>query len=340
MRRLAQALAVLGASLLVADASAAPRETFALVYAIERDAEGCPSEAELRASLTEAAGYDPVAEPGSSPRRSVLIEIGREKEVFRATIAETPASADSARSFHGPSCNDVVSSVVLSLAVSLDPQFTPKAPPAPPDPPPATIVYVPVYIDRPATPPPAPAPAKPPRPPYPIKGFVEGGFGVGGGYVPYVSIGPEIDLGLRGDQWEIAGGVTYQAPGDADHGSGVSATTQSVLGVLNVCGAPRVLPVFSLFACGTTLLGGSFANGNGFDSNRSTSRAALFTGGRVGGLLFPHRRVELRLAAEVTANLLPLDMYFYDGLGTDPVPIYVAPAVAGRALLSVGVPFP
>lgn len=340
MRGVAQALAGLGASLLVADATAAPRETFALVYAIEREAEGCPSEAELRASLTEAAGYDPVAEPGSDPRRSVLIEIGREKEDFRATIAETPASADSARSFHGPSCNDVMSSVVLSLAVSLDPQLTPKAPSAPPDPAPATIVYVPVYIDRPAPPPPAPPPTKPKRPPYPIKGFVEGGFGVGGGYVPYVSLGPEIDVGLRGDQWELAGGATYQAPGDADHGSGVSATMQSVMGVLNVCGAPRILPFFSLFACGTTLLGGSFASGNGFDNNHSTSRAALFTGGRVGGLLFPHPRVALRLAAEVTANLLPLDMYFYNGVRSDPIPIYGAPAVAGRALLSAGVPFP
>ena len=316
------------------------RPVFALSYTLGDGTEACPSFTDVKRSLTEGAGYDPVVALAPNTR-SVQIELFKDLDGrYVADVRELDAS----RAFRGDACPDVVSSAVLSLVVSLDRVAVPPngATQPPPSPAPPQITYVPVivpfYVDR-------PVPAMPERAlaQKPLEGFVNLGFGAGTGFVPEMSLGPELSLGMRGPAWEVSLGVTYQILMEADSrltlGEATSAATmQSVLVVGAGCYAPNITPWLSLTACGAVLAGASIVDAINVSIASPGTYPAVFLGPRLGVRVAPVAPVSLRVASELLGNLQRLNVYLTGESEFEFV--YRAPPVASRPMAFAELAFP
>ncbi len=316
------------------------RPVFALSYTLGDGTEACPSFTDVKRSLTEGAGYDPVVALAPNTR-SVQIELFKDLDGrYVADVRELDAS----RAFRGDACPDVVSSAVLSLVVSLDRVAVPPngATQPPPSPAPPQITYVPVivpfYVDR-------PVPAMPERAlaQKPLEGFVNLGFGAGTGFVPEMSLGPELSLGMRGPAWEVSLGVTYQILMEADSrltlGEATSAATmQSVLVVGAGCYAPNITPWLSLTACGAVLAGASIVDAINVSIASPGTYPAVFLGPRLGVRVAPVAPVSLRVASELLGNLQRLNVYLTGESEFEFV--YRAPPVASRTMAFAELAFP
>ncbi len=315
-------------------ARAADRPAMAVSYTLGEDTKECPSYAELRRSLTEEAGYDPIV-PATEQTRSVLIELSRDKSgQYVADVRD----AGALRTFRAKTCNAVVSSVVLALVVSLDDAPKPAPVPPPPAPPTTVSVLLPIVIERavPVAPPPA---SKKRR----LQGHADVGFGVGNGFVPEVSTGPQLEVGLRGHLFDVSLSATYQVVMQANSTlpqlSGVSgASMQSVLVGPTVCLAPDVSSWLSILACGAGLFGASFVEGEQLEVSRSSTSFAAFLGPRFGIEVLPLTPLSIRASAELMGNLHRTNI-FLEGNGF-PEFVYRAPPVASRVVVTLGSYFP
>lgn len=317
-------------------ARAEDRPVLALSYTLGDGTEPCPSFTDVKRSLTEGAGYDPVV-PVTPSTRSVQIELFKDLTGrFVADVRELDAS----RTFRGENCADVVSSVVLSLVVSLDPVASPKPPPEEPEPPAVTYVpvIVPVFVDR-----PVPAEPAPPRRARSLQGFVDVGFGAGTGFVPEVSVGPELSVGMRGPLWEVSLGVTYQILMQADSSLSLgetesAATMQSVLAVGTGCFAPDVTEWLGLSVCGAGMVGASIIDAINVTTANPGTYVAAYLGPRLGVRVEPIAPLSFRFSSELLGNLQKLNIYLTDENGFEFV--YRAPPVAARSLVSAELAFP
>ncbi|HEY1533291.1 MAG TPA: hypothetical protein VGF76_04720, partial [Polyangiaceae bacterium] len=121
-----------------------------LAYAVP---DGCPSEADFRAAVTERGGrFDGVSAPGSA--RGLRVSIDRDEHGFRGSLQSSIAESSSAvREVHGSSCQEVVDALAVVSALALRGEDQPP-PAAAAKPTPAPAV----------TQPPAAAPALPVEP--------------------------------------------------------------------------------------------------------------------------------------------------------------------------------
>ena len=121
-----------------------------LVYAVP---DGCPSESDFRAAVTERGGrFDGASAPGSA--RGLRVSIVRDEPGFRGSLQSSIAESSSAvREVHGASCQEVVDALAVVSALALRGEDQP--------PPAATAKPVPAPA---VTQPPAAAPAPPVEP--------------------------------------------------------------------------------------------------------------------------------------------------------------------------------
>jgi hypothetical protein len=325
---------VVGMLSTTSEAAAAERPTVSLRYSIADGVSACPNETTLRLQVTEAVGYDPFV---SDATRSLAIEISHDK-LFTARVADKSTSgAEAVRTLTSSvSCDDLLQSVVLAVAVSLDPEVQPKSveKPLPPKRPEVTMVpvLVPVYVERPPTP-----VAKPVRRDS-IEGFVAGGFGVGGGFVPGTSLGPTLALGFRRRQWEVALEGTVQLPGDAESEFG-KVEVLSVMASAVPCYTPALSTWGRALVCGSVAMGGAFASASNVETSTPAVLIAAFTGPRAGIAFHAAPHVDVRLAGDLWVNVAPLDAQIRGTFG-ELFPVYQSPPIAGRAITSVAASFP
>ncbi|MBL9025307.1 MAG: hypothetical protein JNL21_24145 [Myxococcales bacterium] len=316
----------------------ADRQTLGLTY-VTPTGEHCPTQAELRARVARELGYDPfVAETGQ--RRTIGIHIERASSFTARLVDRASSGEERARELSSSSgCSDLVDSVVLAIAVALDPEVVPAPDPpvltpAPQTPPPAVVsIMVPVYVEKPR-PPPLPKPAPPDR----LRGLVSAAFGVGAGFVPGVSVGPALAIGLRRRLWEVAIEGTAQLPGTSANALG-SVDITSAMGSFIPCYTPRVVERVHAMLCGNLTLGGVFLSGDDALAQSFDSWAvAAFTGPRAGATIALSSQFDVHLVGEVLGNLAPIEATI--GVYETSVTLYQSPPVAGRALTAISVSFP
>jgi len=116
--------------------------------------DGCPSESDFRAAVTERGGrFDEASAPGSA--RGLRVSIVRDDPGFHGSLQSSIAESSSAvREVHGASCQEVVDALAVVSALALRGEDQPPSPAAAAKP-----------IPAPAVPqPPAAAPAPPVEP--------------------------------------------------------------------------------------------------------------------------------------------------------------------------------
>lgn len=317
---------------------AADRPSFSFRYELAPGTESCPSLEQVKQTLVEQVGYDPVVSAGPAVRS---VELGLESDGSNKFVANLKDGA-ATRQFRGDRCEDVISSVVLSLVVSLDPSAKPEQPPtpAPPVPPVYVPVVVPVYIDRPVPVPAAPQPP-PAEPERKLQGVFTASVGIGGGLGPAVSVAPEMSLGLRGDPWEVALGLSYVVPMAVTSESPpydeiAAANMQTLLLGVTGCYAPDINAWLSLFGCATVLLGPSIVDAEFVAVADAGTHLALFVGPRFGLELLLRAPLALRFESELLGNLQPTDIYL---AGDANEYLYEAPPLASRFSLGASISF-
>jgi len=328
----------MGALVTTSKLAAAERPMVSLRYAVGEGAGSCPNETELRGRVLEEVGYDPFV---SDPRaRSFSIEISRERLFTARVVDRSTSGADSVRTMTSSvSCDDLVESVVLALAVTLDPEIkaAEPRPPAVAGKPEVTVVpvLVPVYVDRPVAPPPQPTQHDP------IEGFVAAGFGVGGGFVPGVSTGPTLAIGVRQKQWELSAEGTMQLPGSSENIVG-TAVVHAILGSLVPCFTPSFASWGRALVCGNVSLGAASVSAEGVVNEYPSLELAAFTGPRAGASMHVAPHFDIRIAGDLLVNLAPLEASIdhYVGSSKFSVVTYGAPPVAGRVVTALSVSFP
>jgi hypothetical protein len=324
------------AALVTALPARADRQTVGLTYVTPTEGD-CPTEAELRTRLARELGYDPFVTQ-TDHERSIRIEIRRGASFAARLVDRAPSGEERARELSSTSgCSDLVDSVVLAIAVALDADTrqepSPPARPSLPSPPqPPTVVMVPVYLDKPR-PPPRPTSAAPDR----LEGVVAVGFGGGAGFVPGVSVGATLALGIRRRQWEIAVEGTAHLPGTSANALG-SVEIVSGMGSLVPCFTPRLADGVHAMLCGNVAVGAAFVSGEDLTGSFDATVVTAFTGPRGGVEVRLSPRFDLRLVGELLGNLAPIEATAE--IAETSVTLYEAPPVAGRVVTSISVSFP
>lgn len=306
------------------------RRTMTLDYTVGEGAEGCPTNAELRARLTEEVGYDPIVASGGTI--TATLEITSDTRGFHGRYTTDGRSGHAVRDLSSEiSCDDLVSSFVLSAAISLDPEPTPPTPTKAAQETVVVSVPVPVYIDRPVVVPSAP------RATPPVRVTFHAGYAVGSGLVPDVAHGPLAYVGLRGAGWEVGLEGAYLFEGDASSKYGdvlVSAAFASVV----PCFAPALSERLTFFGCGHLSLGGGFVDAARVDSPTPSTVLVSLLGVRTGVGLRIAGPLEGRLFGDLLADLTPIEATLRDR-GVDH-PVFTSASVLGRGVLALALVVP
>lgn len=259
---------------------------------------GCPTSAELKASVSRQLGYDPFAVDGAEPR--LRVEIVRIADRLEAQIEwiDRQQSGEGERRLAADDADCVALARSLAFAVAVQIQLhasAGEAPSAPPPPPPPS-------------PPVAPAPAKPTSSDEdtPARRLVLLGVGALArhGLAPNVAPGLRVFGGLSKDWWafELSAHATLPTHFHLADGSGFAAQE---LGA-NLAPCLRRAP-FGVCAVGTISL--LHVRGQGVDRTGSPSALTGGVGARLQLLLPSLERFGVSVQGEALAVVAPQDVF-------------------------------
>jgi hypothetical protein len=258
-------------------------------------------------------------------KRTVIAGIARQGGAFVAKVdlIDEDGIDHGARELQTQgACSDLLDAVALTIAIAIDPQSLaspgPRPPPAP-DPPPAGPPPPPSVVpELPPTESPRETPATTPS--------REGSLGIeafaGGVVSTQVAPGTAIGLAVGGAlSWHVVS-VGFEGRVDAPAGKtapgGGSVSSWLVLGALAPC-----LHFGPALACALLQVGSSQSSGEGEGDTRSRSALWLALGARVGAAIGVRPNTELRIRADVLANLDPVTLELNGGTA------WPAPRVGG-----------
>jgi hypothetical protein len=257
---------------------------------------GCPTEAELRASVEALLG-GPIDAPG---RDAIAIDGTITGAGDRWTLALSVASSSGTRVRELPGTDCVALTEVASVlvAVAIDPALDPEADPPPPEPVAAKPTPTPV------PPPAAPRPAPPPRERV-VTGAIGVRGGVGFGPLPRVAGSLAIDGAMLVRRARIEASANMWLPSE-------TRTTQPASGTIRLwhvdvrgCGVPRVARRrVELPLCAGVQLGAMSGRSHGVARPRLGRLPWIALEGAVGIIVLPTPRVGIRLDVRGAAALV------------------------------------
>jgi hypothetical protein len=246
-----------------------PERRARLVYLVAPDAQGCPSEQELRAAANARAGHELFGDPASL---TLEVNIRRAGAAHLATVVlpDAPNGTGTRELRSDVGCAELATAVALVASLAIDPESALGPPPAPPPPP-------------------------PPTPSRTWRGWVGLGPRVGIGPGP-ISGGLALSGGVVGARGTLGAELRGLAPRDSAFEAGQVAVTPLTLALLP-CAARGHLE-----ACGMAALGLVRGQGSGFAQNFTTWLPYAALGAR-GGVVLGTERLRMRAFVEAAAVL-------------------------------------
>jgi hypothetical protein len=247
-----------------------PERRARLVYVVAPDAQGCPSEQELRAAANARAGHELFGDPASL---TLEVNIRRAGAAHVATVVlpDGPDGTGTRELRSDVGCAELATAVALVASLAIDPESILRPPPPPPPPPPPSRTW---------------------------RGWVGLGPRVGFGPGP-LSGGLALSggvTGFLGGRGTLGAELRGLAPRDSAFEAGQVAVTPLTLAVLP-CAARGHLE-----ACGVAAVGLVRGEGAGFTQNFTVWRPFAALGAR-GGVVLGGERLRLRAFVEVAAVL-------------------------------------
>lgn len=285
-----------------------------LRYELEKGAESCGSEGELRASVAERLGYDPFVErEGVS---TVVVRVrgvgaGLEATIERRDPSGAKKGKPSTIASKSSNCGELLSAVAVATAIAVDPlslgaekseslpplpaeeprPVSRPAPPAPPAPPDETGQPNFITWQRPSR--------TPPGPPLPTVVRFGAGPSMAAFALPAVSFGPRAFVGISHGIFELDLEGRYDAP--VRYYAGRAYVEASlVLGTLAPC-----LRYSMFLSCAQLSLGALRGTGVGYDQTREDNTFYASIGVRQAVEFELARHLALRIAVDGAIALRP-----------------------------------
>jgi hypothetical protein len=299
-----RSLAVGIVTALVSAAPSARAEPSArFVYLRGAGTESCPSEADVRMAVQTRLGYDPFS---SYAPATMFAEVSAAAPSgFTASLklvdADNVVRGDRTLHVHGR-CADLMDAMALTISIAIDPaSITRTGPPA--DAPPQEKPVDPSLPEiAAATPPRADSPAPPPTlapPPPPKLVFFAGAGPIASlGAAPAAALGGTV--GVDGQRGRLFGGIEGRADLPASASAGTLGRVKSSLLAGSLLAGAREGPFYGV-AVGS--VGRVAATSEDVTTSRDRSAIYLAAGIRVGAAVPLGERFELRIRAEMLANL-------------------------------------
>jgi hypothetical protein len=307
-----------------------------LVYVLEKGAERCPPEAELRSAVAARLGYEPFSNDAD---RTVHATVKRRGRGLRARIvlqgADGTQQGERTLDDQRTDCSELASAMALALSIAIDPLSlsrpapveTPPPPPPPAPPPPPEPVA-------------APAPAPPPELEPEVEeedsgshvafeSFLGASVSYGGTPLPVPSVGMNLSAGPRWERFSLNLEGYIELPSRSEQGGGTVIASR-MGGALVPC-----LHVQAVGLCGVLNVAALLAEGQGFLVNRQTVNAYVGAGARVILTLPEGQRFGLRIWAELLGNINRTSLTLLSQQSQEPVARYDLPVAAGGGGLAI-----
>lgn len=328
MKAAGVAVAIAVAVAIMAFANAARAEpTARFVYLRGKGTETCPTEDAIRSGVQTRLGYDPFNSYASSTM-FVDVTVPRSDGAFAASLklvdADNAVRGERLLVTTG-ACSELMEAMALTISLAIDPLALTRSGPPPGAPPDERHVDLarpepePADSESDEAPPPPPSEPAAPRPPSRRSYWLSlGAFGTTGSE-PALAMGVaatgEIGIG------HFVGGLEGRIDLPASASAGGLGRVKASLAAGSVLGGVRFGPVFGE---AVVTVGQVDATSTGTAESRDERALYLGAGGRIGGALPLGDRFEIRLRAELLANL---DRHTLTISGEQ---VYQYPVVAGN----------